>query len=61
MKRTVLFLMALSLSSLGTIGCADKAKTTTEVKQSTPNGTTTETTTKEIKQTGDQPPPPTQR
>ena len=41
MKRTVISLMALSLFSLGTIGCADKAKTTTETKVTTPGGTTT--------------------
>jgi hypothetical protein len=61
MKRTVMSLIALSLFSLGTIGCADKATTKTEVQRSGPNGTTTETTTKEIKQTGDMPPAPTQR
>jgi len=61
MKRIVISLMALSMLSLGVIGCAEKAKTTTEVKQSTPNGTTTETTTREVQKTGENPPPTTQR
>ena len=57
MKRTVISLIALSLFSLGTIGCADKAKTTTETKVTTPGGTTTIEQEKTIKQTGDNPPP----
>lgn len=57
MKRITIALMALSALSLGTIGCADKAKTTTETKVTTPGGSTTIETEKTIKQTGDNPPP----
>lgn len=57
MKRTVISLMALAMLSLGSIGCADKAKTTTEVKTSTPTGEKDTTVTKEVKTTGDQSPP----
>jgi hypothetical protein len=50
-------MLFLGLISIGMVGCGDKAKTTRETTVSTPEGTTTTTETKEVKQTGDNPPP----
>ena len=40
-------------------GCSDESKTESQVTQKGPGGTTTEKDTKSIKQSGDNPPPPT--
>lgn len=40
-------------------GCSEESKTESKTTQSTPNGKTTETETKTIKQSGDNPPAPT--
>ncbi len=39
-------------------GCSEESKTESKTTQSTPGGKTTETTTKSVKQSGDNPPPP---
>jgi hypothetical protein len=57
MKQFLASILALSVFSLGIVGCADKATMTKETKVSTPGGTTTVTEQKEVKQTGDNPPP----
>jgi hypothetical protein len=43
--------------SLGLIGCSKTASTKQETKITTPGGTTTVTTEREVKKTGDNPPP----
>ena len=57
MKQLLATVLGLSLLSLGIFGCADKATITKETKVSTPGGTTTVTVEKEVKKTGDNPPP----
>lgn len=57
MKQFLATVLGLSLFSLGFVGCADKATVTKETKVSTPGGTTTVTVEKEVKKTGDNPPP----
>jgi hypothetical protein len=55
MKRFTSLALAFALfAPAAFVGCGEKAQT--EIKQETPGGTTTETT--EVKQTGDNPPPP---
>lgn len=56
MKRILTTILGLSLFSLGIVGCSDTATTKSETKVSTPGGTTTVTTEKEVKKTGDHPP-----
>jgi len=41
------------------VGCGETAETSKEVKQTSPTGSTTETVTDKVKQTGDNPPAPT--
>lgn len=57
MKR--LFIWPLTLGWLAMIpaGCSDTSTTRKETKITTPGGTTTVTTEKEVKRTGDNPPP----
>jgi hypothetical protein len=57
MKRIVYAVLMLSLFSIGTIGCAEKSSTKTETEITTPGGKTTITTEKDVKQTGENPPP----
>jgi hypothetical protein len=57
MKQFLASVLVLSVFSLGIVGCADKATVTKETKVSTPGGTTTVTEEKQVKQTGDNPPP----
>jgi hypothetical protein len=57
MKQFLASVLVVSLFSLGVVGCADKATVTKETKVSTPGGTTTFTEEKQVKQTGDNPPP----
>ena len=56
MKRILASIIGLGVISLGLVGCGDTASTKTETKMSTPGGTTTVTTEKEVKKTGDNPP-----
>jgi hypothetical protein len=51
-------MMFLGLFSVGLVGCGEKAATTKETTVSTPGGTTTTTESKEVKQTGENPPAP---
>jgi hypothetical protein len=53
MKRILASLLVLSLFSLGSVGCSDMSSTKSETKPSTPAGTTTVTSEKEVKKTGD--------
>jgi hypothetical protein len=58
MKRFVCFVLTLSLFSIGMIGCAkDESSTKTESVTTTPGGKTTTTIERDVKQTGDNPPP----
>jgi hypothetical protein len=57
MKQFVASVLVVSVFSLGIVGCAEKATVTKEEKVSTPGGTTTVTEEKQVKQTGDNPPP----
>jgi hypothetical protein len=56
MKCLLATILGLGMLSLGLVGCSDTASTKTETKMSTPGGTTTVTTDKEVKKTGDHPP-----
>ena len=58
MTATLIATVIIGLVSFGLIGCTEKTATSKrEIKISTPGGTTTITTKKEIKKTGDNPPP----
>ena len=57
MKRTLAFLLSALL--IGFVGCGETSKTEEKKVTETPTGTTTETHTDKVKQTGDNPPPPT--
>ena len=58
MKRIFCAALMLSLFSLSMIGCAkDESSTKTETEMTTPGGKTTVTTEKDVKQTGENPPP----
>jgi hypothetical protein len=59
MKRIICAVLLLGLASLGMLGCAEKSSTKTETQITTPGGKTTITTEKEIKQSGENPPPAT--
>ena len=47
-------------ATIGIVGCGETSETKTKVEQSTPTGTTTEESTNKVKQTGQNPPPPTE-
>jgi hypothetical protein len=47
----------LGLGILGIVGCAEKSSTKTETEITTPGGKTTITTERDVKQTGENPPP----
>jgi len=57
MKRFISCALTFGLLSLGLAGCAEKSTTKTESQVSTPNGKTTVTAEKEVKKTGENPPP----
>jgi hypothetical protein len=57
MKRLVITASILCLSAIGMMGCAEKESTESELKLTTPGGETTITTEREVKQTGENPPP----
>ncbi len=58
MKSVIAATVMASLASIGLAGCSDTAKSSTrqETKIATPGGTTTITTEREVKKTGDEPP-----
>lgn len=57
MKSFLTAVMVLSFSSVGLLGCSDKASTKTERTVTTPQGETSVTTETEVKKSGDNPPP----
>jgi len=57
MKRLVVTVSILCLSAIGLMGCAEKKSSESEMKITTPGGETTITTEREVKQTGENPPP----
>ena len=59
MKRLVVSMFTVVFLAVGLVGCNDTDKSTTKTQTtiSSPGGETTITTQKEIKQTGDNPPP----
>jgi hypothetical protein len=57
MNRMLVATLVVSLLSIGLAGCTEKtASTKQETKITTPGGTTTITTEREVKKTGDNPP-----
>lgn len=56
MKRLTVATLIVGVISIGLIGCTEKSSVKQETKIKTPGGTTTITTEKEIKKTGDNPP-----
>lgn len=56
MKRLTVATLIVGVISIGVIGCTEKSSVKQETKIKTPGGTTTITTEKEIKKTGDNPP-----
>ncbi len=56
MKRVIAATLIASVVSIGMLGCTEKSSVKQETKIKTPGGTTTITTEKEIKKTGDHPP-----
>ena len=58
MKRVIAATLIASVVSIGMAGCDKATKSTAkqETKIATPGGTTTITTEKEVKKTGDNPP-----
>jgi hypothetical protein len=54
---TTMGVLAMGLG-MGITGCSEESKTQSQVTQSTPGGKTTETTTNSLKQSGENPPPP---
>jgi len=58
MKRFLTMALLLGLASpCGLVGCSDKAKVETSETVKTPEGQTTTTESKEIKSSGENPPP----
>jgi hypothetical protein len=56
MKLLLFSLFVLTVLSLATAGCGEKTSTTKETTVSTPGGTTTVTTEREVETTGENPP-----
>ncbi|MEI8384090.1 MAG: hypothetical protein WCJ09_28515 [Planctomycetota bacterium] len=57
MNRMIAVLLFACLASVGIVGCQqEKSSTKHEMKINTPGGTTTITTEKEVKKTGNNPP-----
>jgi hypothetical protein len=58
MKRIIATALIASVVSVGMFGCTEKtASTKQETKITTPGGTTTISVEKEVKKSGDNPPP----
>jgi hypothetical protein len=59
MKQMITATLVVTLVSIGLLGCGEQTKSTIkqETKISTPGGTTTITTERDVKKTGDSPPP----
>jgi hypothetical protein len=59
MNRFLPLALLLGLfAPVGLIGCGEESKTESKTTTSTPGGTTTETQTSKINQSGENPPPP---
>ncbi|HEU5118567.1 MAG TPA: hypothetical protein VFT74_18355 [Isosphaeraceae bacterium] len=59
MKRFSSLALAFALIvPVGFVGCGEEAKDQVEITQETPSGETTETITKEVETSGDNPPAP---
>ncbi len=56
MKRVIATTLIASVVSIGMLGCTEKSSVKREVEIKSPGGTTTITTEKEVKKTGDNPP-----
>ncbi len=56
MKSAITMALLLGLAAIGLPGCAEKISVKEEKTVTSPEGTTTTTTEKEIKQTGSNPP-----
>jgi hypothetical protein len=60
MRRLIATFLIVGVCSLtGFVGCGEESKTTTEVKQTGPGGTTTEKKTESVTESGKAPPAPT--
>jgi hypothetical protein len=57
MKRNIVCLLVAIGLSFGMIGCSEKTKVQETKTTQTPGGKTTETETKEVTKSGDNPPP----
>ena len=57
LKHAIGAFVVVAIGMVGLSGCAEKASVKTESTTTTPAGTTTTTETKEIKTTGENPPP----
>jgi hypothetical protein len=57
MKNVVIGSLAAGLLCLGVLGCADKKTTESETKITTPGGETTVKIERDVKKTGENPPP----
>lgn len=57
MKRIIASALIVSFMSIGLVGCDDKTSSKQETTIETPGGTTTITTEKEVKKSGDNPSP----
>jgi hypothetical protein len=58
MKRILASVLALSVLSIGLVGCGEKSAVKKETKTTTPGGTTTTTQESTEKKTGENPPAP---
>ncbi len=58
MKNFIASILSLAIVCVGLVGCAEKSTSKTETRVTTPGGETTTTIEKDIKQTGQNPPPP---
>jgi hypothetical protein len=56
MKRLIAWALMFAVMSSFSLGCGDKASTTTKSTTSTPGGTKTVEDTKTVKETGNNPP-----
>ena len=58
MKRTIITVLSLGLISIAMVGCnkVEKSSIKQETKIATPGGTTTITTERDVKKTGEKPP-----
>jgi len=57
MKSFLMLAVSMSLFSIGLAGCSEKSTSKTETKVTTPGGETTTTIEREVKKSGDNPPP----